>query len=45
VKGFKSCLEGVNRQAESFSTKTRDRLGKTGSVDVKTGSAGLHELN
>jgi hypothetical protein len=40
-----SFLEGVNRQAETFSTKTRNELGKTGSTDVKTGSTGLHELN
>jgi hypothetical protein len=41
-KVFESCLEGVNRQAEIFQTKTRNELGKTG---VKTGSTGLHELN
>jgi hypothetical protein len=33
-----SCLEGVNRQVETFSTKTKNELGKTGST-------GLHELN
>jgi hypothetical protein len=42
---IESCLEGVNRQAETFSTKTRNELGKTGSAGVKTGSTGLHELN
>jgi hypothetical protein len=36
---------GVNRQAKTFSTKTRNKLGKTGSASVKTGSTGLHELN
>jgi hypothetical protein len=40
-----SCLEGVNRQVETFSTKTRNELGKTSSTGVKTGSTGLHELN
>jgi hypothetical protein len=40
-----SCLEGVNRQAETFSTKTRNKLGKTGSIGVKIGSTSLHELN
>jgi hypothetical protein len=35
----------VNRQVETFSTKTRNELGKTGSTGVKTGSTGLHELN
>jgi hypothetical protein len=35
----------VNRQAEIFSTKTRNKLGKTGSAGVKTGSSGLNELN
>jgi hypothetical protein len=40
-----SCLEGVNRQAELFSTKTRNELCKTSSIGVKTGSTGLHELN
>jgi hypothetical protein len=24
-----SCLEGVNRQVKTFSTKTRNKLGKT----------------
>jgi hypothetical protein len=38
---FKSCLEGVNNQAEIFSTKTRNKLGKIGSTGVKTGLAGL----
>jgi hypothetical protein len=33
-----SCLEGVNMQVETFSTKTKNELGKTGST-------GLHELN
>jgi hypothetical protein len=32
-------------QAEIFSTKTRNELGKTDSTSVKTGSTGLHELN
>jgi hypothetical protein len=36
---------GVNRQVETFSTKTRNELGKIGSIGVKTGSTGLHELN
>jgi hypothetical protein len=40
-----SCQEGANRQVETFSTKTRNELGKTGSPGVKTGSTGLHELN
>jgi hypothetical protein len=40
-----SCLEGVNRQVKTFSTKTRNKLGKTSSTGVKTGSTGLHELN
>jgi hypothetical protein len=40
-----SFLEGVNRQAETFSTKTRNKLGKTGLASVKTSSTGLHELN
>jgi hypothetical protein len=35
----------VNRQAETFSIKTRNELGKTGSTGVKTGSTVLHELN
>jgi hypothetical protein len=35
----------VNRQAETFSTKTRNELGKTGSAGLKTGSTGLNELN
>jgi hypothetical protein len=44
---YESCLEGggVNRQVETFSTKTRNELGKTGSTGVKTGSTVLHELN
>jgi hypothetical protein len=40
-----SCLEGVNRQVKTFSTKTRNKLGKTGLAGVKTGSTGLNELN
>jgi hypothetical protein len=44
-KVLKSCLEGVNRQAQTFLTKTRNELGKIGSAGVKTGSTGLHELN
>jgi hypothetical protein len=43
--GYESCLEGVNRQVKTFSTKTRNKLGKTGSAGVKTGSTGLNELN
>jgi hypothetical protein len=40
-----SCLDGgVNRQVETFSTKTRNELGKTGSTGVKTGSTGLNEI-
>jgi hypothetical protein len=35
----------VNRQAETFSTKTGNELGKTGLAGVKTDLAGLHELN
>jgi hypothetical protein len=35
VEGFESCLDGVNRQAETFSTKTRYELGKTGSAVSK----------
>jgi hypothetical protein len=43
---IENCLEGgVNKQAETFSIKTRNKLSKTGSTDVKTGSTGLHELN
>jgi hypothetical protein len=30
---------------ETFSTKTRNELGRTGSTGVKTGSTSLHELN
>jgi hypothetical protein len=35
----------VNRQVKTFSTKTRNKLGKTGSAGVKTGSTGLNEFN
>jgi hypothetical protein len=35
----------VNRQVETFSTKTRNKLGKTGSTGVKPGSTSLHEIN
>jgi hypothetical protein len=42
---IESCLEGVNRQAGTFSTTTRNELGKTGAAGVKTSSTGLHELN
>jgi hypothetical protein len=45
INRTESYLEGVNRQAEFFQTKTRNKLGKTGSTGVKTGSTGLHELN
>jgi hypothetical protein len=46
TKRPESCLEGgVNRQVETFSTKTRNELVKTSSTGVKTGSTGLHELN
>jgi hypothetical protein len=40
-----NCLEGVNRQAENFPTKTRNELGKIGSTGIKTDSTRLHELN
>jgi hypothetical protein len=42
---LESCLEGVNRQVKTFSTKTRNKLGKTSSTGFKTSSTGLHELN
>jgi hypothetical protein len=29
VLDYESCLEGVNRQVKTFSTKTRSKLGKT----------------
>jgi hypothetical protein len=31
-------------QLEIFSTKTRNKLGKTGSTGIKTGSNGLHKI-
>jgi hypothetical protein len=42
---LKIAYRGVNRQVKTFSTKNRNKLGKTGSAGVKTGSTGLNELN
>jgi hypothetical protein len=45
IASLKVAKRGVNRQAKIFSTKTRNKLGKTGSAGVKTSSTGLNELN
>jgi hypothetical protein len=45
LSDLKVSYRGVNRQTKIFSIKTRNKLGKIGSIDVKTGSSSLHESN
>jgi hypothetical protein len=45
VSRLKLPIGGMNRQVKTFSTKTRNKLGKTDSTDVKIDLTSSHELN